>query len=251
MAGETGAAVRDGDPVRVLVATDEPLLRAGLLHALRGHPWVQVVGWGHRPEGIRRLVAETGAEVVVCALGAAAVARLTAAAPRTPVLALRDADGAADHPACGAAGVLSRQPTVDELVAALLAVRVGLVVRRPTDVESPGVESPGVASPGEVEGAPEDTLPVVVDLVEHDTVTGEVLTPRERQVVQLLVDGLSVKQVASRLGIAMQTAKNHIHHVMGKVGASTRLQLYAWAKENGFSETQPLAPTGPLPRRNA
>lgn len=224
MSRPSAAAVPGCDRVRLLVATDEPLLRSGLLHGLRDHPWVQVVGWGHRPEALRRLVAECAAEVVLAAVGDCAVrARVVRALDGVPVLVL--GDDVVEPAGAAVVGRLSRRADVDELAAAVVAVRAGLAV----NVGSAPIEA-------EVDPSPE-----VVDLAEPVATAG-ILTPRERQIVQLLVDGLSVKQVASRLGIAMQTAKNHIHHVMGKIGVSTRLQLYAWAKENGFTETAPLAP---------
>jgi DNA-binding NarL/FixJ family response regulator len=224
MSRSSAAAAPNGDRVRLLVATDEPLLRSGLLHGLRDHPWVQVVGWGHRPEALRRLVAECGAEVVLAAVGDCAErARVVRALDGVPLLVLGD-DDAVEPAGAAVVGRLSRRADVDELAAAVVAVRVGLAVN---------------VGAGSIDAAVDP--PEVVDLAEPATNAG-ILTPRERQIVQLLVDGLSVKQVASRLGIAMQTAKNHIHHVMTKVGVSTRLQLYAWAKDHGFTETAPLAP---------
>jgi DNA-binding NarL/FixJ family response regulator len=228
------AAALAPDRVRVLVVTDEPLLRIGLLHALRSHPWVQVVGWGQRPDALPGLVADCGAHVVLAAVADGVEwARLADALAGVPLLVLTD-DESAPRTADASVGRLSRRAGVDEIAAAVVAVRAGLAVGT----------SAGPA-PG---GMP---APEVVDLVEPAGTVAAVLTPREREIVQLLVDGMSVKQVASRLGIAMQTAKNHIHHVMGKVGTSTRLQLYAWAKENGFTETASLVPPAARPRREA
>ena len=59
------------------------------------------------------------------------------------------------------------------------------------------------------------------------------LTPRERDVVQFVLEGRSSKQIARTLGIAEQTVKNHLHNVMTRVGASSRVQLCMWAMENG------------------
>lgn len=60
------------------------------------------------------------------------------------------------------------------------------------------------------------------------------LTTRERDIVQLIVDGYSNKALAARLGIAHQTAKNHVRHVMAKLRVNSRVQLCAWALERGY-----------------
>jgi DNA-binding NarL/FixJ family response regulator len=67
------------------------------------------------------------------------------------------------------------------------------------------------------------------------------LTQRERDIVQLIVDGHSNKALAAALGIAHQTAKNHVRHVMAKARVSSRTQLCAWAIERGYSPTQTAA----------
>ena len=72
----------------------------------------------------------------------------------------------------------------------------------------------------------------------HDPVT---LTQRERDIVQLIVDGHSNKALAAALGIAHQTAKNHVRHVMAKLRVSSRVQLVAWALERGYIPTETAA----------
>jgi two-component system nitrate/nitrite response regulator NarL len=67
------------------------------------------------------------------------------------------------------------------------------------------------------------------------------LTQRERDIVQLIVDGHSNKGLAAALGIAHQTAKNHVRHVMTKARVSSRTQLCAWAIERGYAPTQTAA----------
>jgi DNA-binding NarL/FixJ family response regulator len=72
----------------------------------------------------------------------------------------------------------------------------------------------------------------------HDPVA---LTQRERDIVQLVVDGHSNKALAASLGIAHQTAKNHVRHVMAKVRVNSRVQLCAWAIERGYAPTRTAA----------
>lgn len=67
------------------------------------------------------------------------------------------------------------------------------------------------------------------------------LTRREQDIVQLIVDGHSNKALAATLGIAHQTAKNHVRHVMTKLRVTSRVQLCAWAIERGYSPSTTAA----------
>lgn len=79
------------------------------------------------------------------------------------------------------------------------------------------------------------------------------LTNREAEIVHLLLTGMSARQVASRLGIAVQTVKNHVHHILGKLGLSSRAELQAWASDRGWDrmtdDIVDLRPTGPRTAR--
>jgi|SRR5947209_15805656 len=55
------------------------------------------------------------------------------------------------------------------------------------------------------------------------------LSRREMQVVQLVAEGLSDRQIASRLGISPRTVDNHLRHIFEKVGVSSRTALATWA----------------------
>jgi len=72
----------------------------------------------------------------------------------------------------------------------------------------------------------------------------EPLTIRECDIVQLVVDGLSNKQIARALGISVQTVKNHLHNVMSKLDISSRTELVIWALDGRFSRrvTPPKKP---------
>jgi predicted ATPase/DNA-binding CsgD family transcriptional regulator len=64
------------------------------------------------------------------------------------------------------------------------------------------------------------------------------LSPREREVVALLVRGLTNRQVAEVLVISERTASTHVTHILNKLGVSTRAQVAAWAVEHGMATTQ-------------
>jgi DNA-binding NarL/FixJ family response regulator len=65
--------------------------------------------------------------------------------------------------------------------------------------------------------------------------TADELTPREREVVALLGDGLANKAIARRLGISEKTVKAHLTSAFARIGVSDRTQAALWAKRNGIS----------------
>lgn len=71
------------------------------------------------------------------------------------------------------------------------------------------------------------------------------LTARERQILDLIRSGHTTKQLARRLGIAPQTAKNHIHNIMVKAGVSSRVELVSWAADRGHPADRLTGETGP------
>jgi DNA-binding NarL/FixJ family response regulator len=57
----------------------------------------------------------------------------------------------------------------------------------------------------------------------------DVLTPREREILQLLADGMSNADVAAKLFISQETVKSHVRHILAKLEADTRTQAVAIA----------------------
>ncbi|MBA3819028.1 MAG: response regulator transcription factor [Deltaproteobacteria bacterium] len=205
------AVIAVSDPIKVALLTEDPLLRAGLSSLLAQVGSIDVV------EPARAEVALWDAGIDASkALGRLAELR----AMTVPVVAVvGDASYVAPALAAGARGVVLRDQVGPGIHAALAAVRSGLTVMdtalaatlvpRQT-VRTPG---PGVASVGKGRGE---------------------LTERERQVVQLLSEGLSNKLIADRLGISDHTAKFHVNGVMMKLGASTRTEAVVEAMRRGL-----------------
>jgi two-component system, NarL family, response regulator YdfI len=110
----------------------------------------------------------------------------------------------------GAAGVLARQSDAAEIVAAIDAVRAGLLVL------DPGVREPVPIATG---GA---------------AALAEPLTDREQQVLTLLSRGLSNRRVAERLAISDNTVKAHVAAILGKLGATTRTEAVTLAIRLGL-----------------
>jgi two-component system, NarL family, nitrate/nitrite response regulator NarL len=191
------------DPIKVALLSDDPLLRAGLSSLLAQLGSIDVV------ENDR-------AEVALWDAGVDAGKTLTRlhelrSLPMPVVAVVGDSAHVAPALAAGARGVVLRDQVGPGIHAALAAVRSGLTVM---DTQLASSLVPNQA-PREPKGRGE-------------------LTERERQVVQLLSEGLSNKLIAARLGISDHTAKFHVNGVMEKLGASTRTEAVVEAMRRGL-----------------
>lgn len=136
------------------------------------------------------------------------------------VLADLDAADAAEWLRQGVQGVLPRDADEQELVAAIEAVHAGLaVVPAPMAGALLSVLAPGVAR----------TLPRFAP-----SATGSGLSPREREILALLAEGMGNKIVAARLGISEHTVKTHVASIFQKLGADTRAEAVAIGARSGL-----------------
>jgi two-component system, NarL family, nitrate/nitrite response regulator NarL len=191
----------DASPVRVAVVSRDPLAHAGLTGLLDGRADVELV----EESGAQVLLWDAGAQLAGDEVRIRELAEL--GAPVVAVVAGRaDADAAL---AAGARGVLLRDRIGPGLAAALLAARQGLTVldaglaprpRRDRDADS-GYEA---------------------------------LTPREEEVLQLMAEGRSNKEIALALGISDHTAKFHVNAVLAKMDAGTRTEAVVTAVRRGL-----------------
>jgi two-component system nitrate/nitrite response regulator NarL len=125
--------------------------------------------------------------------------------------------------AAGARGVLSDDATTEEITAAAEAAAAGLVVL-PSEQIGDLVESrPAVSTARDFFGLRNGSSPV-----------GPPLTPREREILAMLAEGLPNKIIASRLGISDHTVKTHLEAIFDKLGASNRADAVARAVRTGL-----------------
>jgi two-component system, NarL family, nitrate/nitrite response regulator NarL len=197
-------------PIKVALLTDDSLLRAGLSSLL-----AQL--------GSIHVVERDAAEVALWDAGVdneKALARLSElrTLPTPAVAIVADQAHVAPALAAGARGVVLRDQVGPGIHAALTAVRSGLTVMDAALAET--------LVPAQTVRANSNALP-------SGKGRGE-LTERERQVVQLLSEGLSNKLIADRLGISDHTAKFHVNGVMMKLGASTRTEAVVEAMRRGL-----------------
>jgi DNA-binding NarL/FixJ family response regulator len=117
----------------------------------------------------------------------------------------------------GVAGFVLKDATFDEFVATIRAVAAGEKVLPPRMTETLFSQ---IALGGDSRG--------------RERVLEDVrMTRREREVIELIGEGLSNKEIAQRLNIASHTVKSHVRNVMEKLALHTRLQIAAFARRDG------------------
>jgi DNA-binding NarL/FixJ family response regulator len=206
--------------IRVLVAASSPVVRAGLEAVIAGAGGYELArAGGVHPRELADAAASTGADVLVVELAAgddlplplAADAAVAIGGPAVVLLAERPgAAWVADALRAGALAVLPRDARPEEITAAVDAAAAGLVVL-------PAALAVELASRSAEGPVPEPRLPFA----------DPGLTPREREVLELLARGMGNKGVARVLGISEHTVKAHVGAVFDKLGASTRAEAVA------------------------
>ncbi|MEU4447665.1 response regulator transcription factor [Actinosynnema sp. NPDC050801] len=214
-------------PVRVLIVDDQALFREALATLLEVQPEIEVVGEAGDGEQAVRLCGELAPEVVLMDLrmpvldGIAATNRLRVEQPGVRVLALTTFDDDADVFAAlraGAVGYLLKDVSSARLVEALVAARRG------ESVLQPSVAAKLVARVARLphEAAPaRQPLPVP-------------LSERELDVVRLLAEGRSNREIAGSLFLAEGTVKNLVTGVLSKLQVRDRTQAALRARELGL-----------------
>jgi DNA-binding NarL/FixJ family response regulator len=198
--------------VSVLLVDDLFLARAGLAELLRSGDWATRVETAEDVQAAVAAVNDRRPDVILLSMtslgGLAALRALRAAEPGIPVVALAVGETEEAVVACaeaGAAGFLPRRATLEDLQAAVTGALRGEAVC-----------SPRVAG---------HLLHRVSMLAAQPiTRTEETahLTPREREVLVFIEQGMSNKQIAVDLGIEVRTVKNHVHHLLEKLRVSRR-----------------------------
>ena len=217
MSHQTSAGDDAGaEALRVVIVDDHELFRIGLRDLLGEHG-LDVVGEAASGEAALELIPALAPDVVMMDLGlpgmsgVEATRRLGEIAPHVRVLVLSisaDENDVTGAIAAGACGYLLKDASISDLVAGVRAAAVG------ASSISPQVASKLV----EVIRAEQR------DRAASDRSTSAELTPREIQVLRLVAQGKENIEIARELFISPQTVKNHISHILVKLGVDNRIQ---------------------------
>ncbi|KUL36274.1 LuxR family transcriptional regulator [Streptomyces sp. NRRL F-4489] len=222
----TGAA---GQPIRVLVAEDQSAVRAGLVLILRSAPDIEVVGEAVDGEEAVRLATALRPDLVLMDIqmprldGVSATRRITEdGLADVLILTTFDLDeyvfGALR---AGAAGFLLKDSDAAALLTAVRTVAAG-----------EGLIAPAVTRRLIAEFArPRTTARPPRDRTAPDPSVLDALTPREREVLGCLGQGLSNADIALRLAMAEATVKTHVSRLLAKLTLRSRVQAAVLAQE--------------------
>ena len=204
------------DRIRVIVVDDHAIVRQGISDVLASDPAFEIVGLAKNGEDAAALAAEMHADVALMDLsmpgidGIEATRRTIAASPGIRVVMLtsfaepQHVNAALD---AGAIGYLLKDAEPDELIRGVKA-----------------------AARGEAPFSPRAAGALLARRSEHRQ--AEDLTPREREVLELVGQGLANKQISRKLGIKEKTVKAHLTNVFQRIGVSDRTSAALWASRH-------------------
>jgi DNA-binding NarL/FixJ family response regulator len=221
----------------VLIADDDDLMRAGLAELLSGDPAIELVGQASTGREAVERTRRLDPDVVLMDVrmpdldGIEATHELTSAAPRTRVLILttfEQDDYIFGALRAGASGFLLKRTRPEELIAAVHTIGAG-----------DSLLSPSVTR-RVLDRMAQQPTPDLADQTKLNE-----LTPREREVLELVARGLSNREIARELIVEESTIRTHVKRILMKLGLRDRVQIVIFAYETGVN--RPAAAADPAP----
>jgi len=207
--------------IRLLIIEENRLLREGLVSMVGDQPDIKVVAALGRSENISVAVRQFKPHVILVdiALRSENSLRLVESVkgefPRVKVILMDLVPGKADmahYVKAGVSGFLVEDATFQDCLRTIRSVAKGADVLPPTLTRS-----------------------LFSEIVSHAVIGGKTsriesvkLTRRECEVIELIVQGMSNKEIAQRLNIATYTVKSHVHNILEKLALDTRLQIASY-----------------------
>jgi DNA-binding NarL/FixJ family response regulator len=214
------------EPVRVLLVEDHASVRQAIASAFEREAGFEVVGEAASLAEARGMLDDVDVALLDLALpdgyGADLIKELRTVSPRAQALVLSatlDRAEIARAVQRGAAGVLSKTADLDDVLDAVRRLSAGQTLLPPDEI----VELLRFATRQRER--------------EHDARQALAeLTPREREILQALAEGLDSRRIADRLHISIRTARNHINNILAKLGVHSQIQALVLALEYGIVE---------------
>lgn len=211
--------------IRVLIADDHAIVRSGLRALMNSEPEMQLVGEASGGYEAIHLVEELQPDVLVLDLnmpdldGIAVTSKLKPSFPNLHILILTVYEDEAllrEAIRAGAEGYVLKRATESELIAAIQTVLRGDLYVDPKLVRALLDEKP---------------QPVQATSPNH-----EPLSPREKEVLSLIVQGYTNRQIGEILNISVRTVEGHRANLLAKLGLRSRVELVRYAREHGLIE---------------
>jgi len=212
---------------RVLIADDDDLMRAGLVELLSNDPTIEIIGQASSGRQAVERARRLAPDVVLMDIrmpdldGIAATRELSRAAPEARVLILttfEQDDYVFGALRAGASGFLLKRTRPEELIAGVHTIAAG-----------DSLLSPSVTR-RVIDRMAQQPTPELVGKAKLDE-----LTPREREVLALVAQGLSNREIAAVLVVEESTIRTHVKRILMKLDLRDRIQVVIFAYETGMN----------------
>jgi DNA-binding NarL/FixJ family response regulator len=222
--------------IRVVLCDDQTLVRAGLRLVVESAADLEVVGEAADGEAMLRVVAESAPDVVLMDIrmpvmdGIEATRRLSAMKPSPQVVILTTYDldeYVFDALEAGATGFLLKHAPPEELLYGIRSAATG-----------DGLLSPAVTRRLVAEFSARRPRPSGDKRLSR-------LTPREREILELVAGGMNNAEIAAHLFVGESTVKTHVAHALTKLELRDRVQAVIYAYEHGLLTARPSQTSSP------